>query len=87
MTVDEVFKNLSEAKIPIRWKTLIYDAYCSGWKTAVLFAPQNWFDRYGECALTSLYRYTGFKNDAVALVDETYVGVKIIGYKITIYLE
>ena len=87
MTVDEVFKKLSEAKIPIRWKTLIHNAYCSGQKTTILFAPLNWYNKYGECTLTSLYRYTGFKNDATALVDETYVGVKIIGYKITIYFE
>ena len=87
MTVDEVYKNLSEAKIPISWKTSIYDAYCSGWKTSTLFAPTNWYNRCGERAITSLYRYTGFKNNATALVDETYIGAKIIGYKITIYFE
>ena len=87
MTVDEVQKSLSEAKIPDRWKTSIYNGYCGGWKTVVLFAPTNWFDRYGERALTSLYRYTGFKNEATALLDETYGGVKIIGYRIRIYLE
>lgn len=87
MTVDEVFKNLSEAKIPIRWKTSIHNGYCGGWKTVVLFAPPNWYNRYGERALTSLYRYTGFKNDVTVLADETSFGVKIIGYKITIYFE
>ena len=87
MTVDEVQKNLSEAKIPIFWKTSIYNAYCSGCKTTVLFAPTNWYNRCSVGALTSLYRYTGFKNDATALVDETYIGAHIIGYKITIYLE
>jgi hypothetical protein len=87
MTVDEVQKNLSEAKIPDRWKTSIYNGYCGGWETVVLFAPTSWFDRYGERALTSLYRYTGFKNDVTALVSEKYVGPTITGYKITIYLE
>lgn len=87
MTVEEVYKKLSEAKIPIRWKTIIYDAYCSGWKTVTLFAPQNWYNTYGEHALTSLYRYTGFKNDATELLENTYIGMKIIGYKITIYFE
>ena len=87
MTVDEVYKNLSEAKIPIRWKTSIHNAYCSGWKTVVLFAPQNWYNRYGERAITSLYRYTEFKSDITALFSETYVGMEIYGYKITIYLE
>lgn len=87
MTVEEVYKKLSEAKIPISWKTSIYDAYCSGWKTVSLFAPRNWYNKYGECALTSLYRYTGFKNDTIEVVAETYAGMEIVGYKITIYFE
>lgn len=87
MTVDEVYKNLSEAKIPDRWKTSIYNGYCGGWETAVLFAPTNWYDRYGERALTSLYRYTGFKNDITPLFAEKYHGTEITGYKITIYLK
>lgn len=87
MTVDEVYKNLSEAKIPSRWKTSIYDAYCSGRKTTEFFVLQNWYNRYAECALSSLYRYTGFKNNITAVFTETYVGMEIIGYKITIYFE
>lgn len=87
MTVDEVYKNLSEAKIPNFWKTSIYNAYCSGLKTSVVFVPTNWYNRCGERALTSLYRYTGFKNDTTTLFAEKYVGTVIIGYKITIYFE
>lgn len=87
MTADKVFKNLSEAKIPDRWRTSIYNGYCGGWITVVLFAPANWFDRYGECALTSLYTHTGFKNDVTALVSEKYAGPEITGYRIRIYLE
>lgn len=87
MTVDEVYKNLSEAKIPDRWKTSIYNGYCGGWKTVILFAPTNWYDRYGERVLTSLYTYTGFKNNVTALVSEKYFGPEITGYRIKIYLE
>lgn len=87
MTVNEVYKNLSEAKIPIRWKTSIYDAYCSGWKSVAFFVLTNWYDRYGECARTSLYRYTEFKSDVTVVTAETYFGEEIIGYKITIYFE
>ena len=87
MTAEEVYKNLSEAKIPIRWKTSIYDAYCSGCKKTLLFAPSNWYNVYGEYVLTSLYRYTEFKNNVIEVFEETYVGMEIIGYKITIYFE
>lgn len=87
MTVEELYKNLSEAKIPTRWKNSIYNAYCSGRKTILLFVSQNWYNKYGECALTSLYRYTEFKNKVIEVFDETYSGMEIIGYKITIYFE
>ena len=53
----------------------------------LLFAPSNWYNVYGEYVLTSLYRYTEFKNNVIEVFEETYVGMEIIGYKITIYFE
>ena len=86
-TISEVNKYISEAKIPEKWKTKIFEAYCLGYKTVTLYGLRNWYEKYGERCLTRLYRHTGFKNNTVAVFEERYTGMELIGYKITIYFE
>lgn len=87
MTVSEVYKSISEARIPVSYKTQIFEAYCLGWKTVTLFASLDWHDVYGENVLRSLYRYTGFKSDTNAVFAELCTGMELVGYKIKIHFE
>jgi hypothetical protein len=87
MTVSEVHKGISEARIPVKYKTQIFEAYCLGWKTVTLFASRNWYATHGENSLRSLYRYTGFKSNTNAVFAELCTGMELVGYKIKIYFE
>ena len=87
MTISEIHKGISDARIPVKYKTQIFEAYCLGWKTVTLYSSKDWYDVYGENSLRSLYRYTGFKNDVNAVFAELCTGVELVGYKIKIYFE
>lgn len=87
MTVTEVHKGISEARIPVSYKTQIFEAYCLGWKTVTLFASRHWYEVYGENSLRSLYRYTGFTSDTNAVFAELRTGMELVGYKIKIHFE
>ena len=87
MTVAEVYKGISDSRIPVSYKTQIFEAYCLGWKTVTLFASRDCYEMYIENSLRSLFRYTGFKSDTKAVFAETRTGMELVGYKIKIYFE